>query len=287
MRSYANCRTAEEFNAGYANRITPEVVAHWEMFFRERSAEVLASHSPRVELAYGPHARQRLDFFPSPSAGPDAPTLVAIHGGLWFLFDRWMMHFLVPAFTAAGVHVVCPSYRLAPEHSLGEIVGDCRGAISFLQSEATALELNADRFSVLGHSAAGQLATVLASTDWTALNAVQPSRALRSWVGVSGFYEIEPFALTAFQPLVGFSTEEYRRWNPMDLVRADQPPGLLITGGQESTWLHEMAEVYRNNLRSVGVGVTAIDVPEECHFSVLSLIGDSTSNLHHAVLAQL
>jgi arylformamidase len=287
MRTYAQCRTAEEFNAGYANRITPEVVAHWEAFFRKRSAEVLASPARRIEFAYGPHARQRIDFFPSPSAGPDAPTLIAIHGGLWFLFDRWMMHFLVPAFTAAGVHVACSSYRLAPQHGLGEIVDDCRRAVTFLQTEAAALGSGRGRFSVLGHSAAGQLAAVLASTDWATVDATQPSNRLHSWIGVSGFYEIEPFALTDFQPFVGFSPEEYRRWNPMDLAGPDLPPGVLITGGRESAWLHEMTEVYQRTLRSAGVAATAIDVPDECHFSVLSRIGDGESPLHRAVLAQL
>ncbi len=87
---------------------------------------------PHVELAYGPDERNRIDLFPAPGAAPDAPVLVAIHGGLWFLFDKWMMHFLAPAWTAAGVHVACPNYRLAPDASLDEIVADCRRAIGFL-----------------------------------------------------------------------------------------------------------------------------------------------------------
>ena len=99
MLTYADYRTPAEFETGYANNIDAAVVERWEAFFRERSAEI--ADRPRLELAYGPHARNRIDFFPAPGAPTDAPLLVAIHGGLWFLFDRWMMHFLVPAFTAA------------------------------------------------------------------------------------------------------------------------------------------------------------------------------------------
>src|SRR5436190_1754004 len=113
MITYTTYRTAAEFEAGYANSIDGAVVDRWERFFREESRKM--SDCPRMDLAYGTDPRNRIDFFPAARAEPGAPVLIAIHGGLWFLFDRWMMHFLVPAFTAAGVHVACPSYRLAPQ----------------------------------------------------------------------------------------------------------------------------------------------------------------------------
>ena len=187
--------------AGYANNITPEGVNRWERFFRDRSSEVLASGTPYVELAYGPHPRQRMDCFRSPAARADAPTLIAIHGGLWFFFDRWMMHFLVPAFTAAGIHMACPSYRLAPEQALSDIVADCQ--------------------------------------------------------------------------LVGFSTGDYQRWNPIAHVHPRIPPALLVTGQRESPWLHEMKSVYQHALHAAGVTAEDTDAPDECHFSVLSAIGQS------------
>jgi arylformamidase len=287
MRTYESCRTPEEFNAGYANSITPEVVAKWESDFRDCSRQVLASPVQRVEFAYGPHERQRIDFFPSPVAGADAPTLIAIHGGLWFLFDRWMMHFLVPAFTAVGVHVACPGYRLAPQYSLGEIVADCRRAVTCLQAEASARGFNPSRFSLLGHSAAGQLVAVVAATNWAESIPTRPAPPLHSWIGVSGFYEIEPFALTAFQPLVGFNPEEYRQWNPMNNVRPGMPPGVLITGARESEWLHEMMREYASALHAAKNAARSIDAADECHFSVLRRIGDPGSDLHQAVLEQL
>src|SRR5262245_3140211 len=127
MLSYADYRTPAEFDAGYANFIDAPVVERWDAYFREASRKALGL--PHVELAYGLDARNRIDIFPAPEAGPNAPLLVAIHGGLWFLFDKWMMHFLAPAWTAAGVHLACPNYRLAPSARLDEIVADCRRAI--------------------------------------------------------------------------------------------------------------------------------------------------------------
>jgi len=280
MLKYKNYRTPGEFEAGYSNFIDAPVVERWETHFRDASARI--ANLPRHELAYGPDPRHRIDFFPAPDAPNGAPVLIAIHGGLWFLFDRWMMHFLVPAFSAAGVHVACPTYRLAPAVGLDDIVGDCRRAIAHLRTNAALGRLG--DFTVLGHSAAGQLAAVMASTDWPAVDPDLPADLIASWVGVSGFYDIEPFELTNFQATTRFTTDAYRRWSPANLVHPDMPPSLLVTGAKESGLLHEMMDGYAALLGEAGVAVDAIDAPGEDHFSVLARVGDPASNLHRRVL---
>src|SRR4029079_10576353 len=112
-----------------------------------------------------------------------------------------------------------------------------------------------------------------------------PAGLIRSWIGVSGFYDIEPFGLTGFQAQTGFTADAYRRWNPVNLIRAGMPPGVLITGSKESGLLHEMMEGYAALLRSFRVGVQTRDALDECHFSVLSRVGDPASDLHRLALA--
>ena len=284
MLTYSSYKTPAEFDAGYANNIDAAVVAHWEAFFRARSAALAA---PRLELTYGPDARNRIDFFPAPNAPPEAPVLIAIHGGLWFLFDKWMMHFLVPAFTAAGVHVACPNYRLAPAVGLGDIVDDCRRAIAFVHQNPQATSIAARRLFVLGHSAAGQLAAVMASTDWPEFDARQPADLLSGFIGISGFYDIEPFADTGFQQQTKFAVEAYKQWNPVNLIRTGMPPGLLITGAKESGLLHDMMEGYAALLRAANVSIKTLDIPDEDHFSVLAKLGDPKSEVHQIALAMM
>jgi arylformamidase len=264
--------------------IDAAVVAHWEAVFRESSAALAA---PRLELTYGPDTRNRIDFFPAPNAPPGAPVLVAIHGGLWFLFDKWMMHFLVPAFTAAGVHVACPNYRLAPAVGLSDIVDDCRRAIAFVHQNPQATGVAARRLFVLGHSAAGQLAAVMASTNWPEFDSRLPADLLSGFIGVSGFYDIEPFAATGFQQQTRFAVEAYKQWNPVNLIRAGMPPGFLITGAKESGLLHEMMDGYEALLRAANVGVKMFDAPDEDHFSVLAKLGDPKSEVHGLALATM
>jgi arylformamidase len=132
---------------------------------------------------------------------------------------------------------------------------------------------------VLGHSAAGQSAAVMASTNWPDFNPRLSAGLLHGWIGVSGFYDIEPFAETGFQQQTKFAVDAYKRWNPINLIRTGMTPGLLITGARESGLLHEMMDGYAGLLRAAHVGVTTIDAPDEDHFSVLARLGDPTSQL--------
>jgi arylformamidase len=282
MLTYKGYKTPADFDAGYANNIDAAVVAHWEAFFRERSNTLSA---PRLELAYGPDERNEIDFFPALNAPPDAPILIAIHGGLWFLFDKWMMHFLVPAFTAAGVHVACPNYRLAPAAGLGDIVHDCRRAVAFVHENRDATGAGNGRMYVLGHSAAGQLAAAIASTDWPEFDPHLPAHVLDGFIGVSGFYDIEPFAETGFQQQTKFALSDYKTWNPVEMIRAGMPPSLLITGAKESGLLHDMMDGYATLLGATAIDVETVDVPGEDHFSVLARLGDAESALHKRALA--
>ena len=129
MLTYADYRTPAEFDAGYANFIDAPVVEKWEFIFREASRKALSL--PHFEIAYGLDERNRIDIFPARGVAPDAPVLVAIHGGLWFLFDKWMMHFLAPAWTAAGVHIACPNYRLAPGASLDAVLAESSRQLTY------------------------------------------------------------------------------------------------------------------------------------------------------------
>lgn len=285
MSSYANYGTPAEFDAGYANSITPEVVARWEAVFRADSDATLAALPVRRDLAYGPGERNRVDFFPAAvgsTSGP-APTLVAIHGGLWCLFDKWMMHFLAGAFTARGFNVAAINYGLAPARSLTQIVADCRAAVRWVYERADELGVDRARISLLGHSAAGQLAAVVAGTRWDQLDAGLPPQIVHRLVGVSGFYDIEPVRQTGFHDMVRFPNAEYREWNPLHLVAAHHPPALLLIGERESPLLHAMMHRYAAALGAVGVPVQTVVPPDECHFSVLHRVGDLGSAVFEGV----
>jgi arylformamidase len=286
MATYDNYSTAEEFDAGYDNFITPEVVARWDAIFRADSERVLAKHTDRRELRYGPKTRNLIDFFPAKGVDKNgtAPVLIAIHGGLWFLLDRYFMHFLAEPFTQNGVHVAAVSYGLAPDQDLRGIIDDCREAVTYLFSEAGTLQIDRSRLSVLGHSAAGQIVAMLAATHWRDHHPEASSPILRACIGVSGFYDIEPFAQTHFHAFTKFPPEQYREFNPLRNIQTWNPPTLLLTGALESSLLQQMMHHYADGLQSKSVSVETVCAEAECHFSVLRKIGDPKADLFKKVL---
>ncbi|MEP6564357.1 MAG: alpha/beta hydrolase [Mesorhizobium sp.] len=96
------------------------------------------------------------------TAAAGAPALLYLHGGGWVIGNldshdeicRWFANI-------AACVVVCPDYRLAPEHKFPAAIEDCRAAFAFMQSAAGDLGIDPKRVAVAGDSAGGNLATVL------------------------------------------------------------------------------------------------------------------------------
>lgn len=92
----------------------------------------------------------------------DAPALLYLHGGGWVLGNLESHDEICRWFANIGACVVvCPDYRLAPEHKYPAAVEDCRATLSFMRAEADHIGIDANRIAVAGDSAGGNLAAVL------------------------------------------------------------------------------------------------------------------------------
>ena len=95
-------------------------------------------------------------------ASPDTPVLSWFHGGAWIIGDIEMYdatnRYLCQE---VGCVVVCPHYRLAPEHVFPAAVDDCIATYEWIMREAAELGVDPLRVAVAGDSAGGTLATVV------------------------------------------------------------------------------------------------------------------------------
>ena len=90
------------------------------------------------------------------------PVLVYFHGGGWTMGDLDTHDVLCRQFCAgAGVAVVSVDYRMGPEHRFPAAVDDSVEATRWVQAQAAALGLDAQRVAVGGDSAGGNLAAVV------------------------------------------------------------------------------------------------------------------------------
>ncbi|MGN1148211.1 MAG: alpha/beta fold hydrolase [Lachnospiraceae bacterium] len=117
-----------------------------------------------LDVAYAEESKaQILDIYlPDKGEGP-FPVLIHIHGGGFALGDKRDDH--MDAYLKAlhrGMAAVSIEYRLSGEAAFPAAVLDVRAAIRFLKEHAEEYKLDADKFVVIGGSAGGNLAAMLA-----------------------------------------------------------------------------------------------------------------------------
>jgi monoterpene epsilon-lactone hydrolase len=111
------------------------------------------------DVTYAPHwlggvEGERVE---APSAAPNAPALLYLHGGGYFACSPRTYRPITSWFAKAGFRVFAPAYRLAPEHRFPAAVLDAETAYLALLDAGHA----ADNTVVVGDSAGGGLALAL------------------------------------------------------------------------------------------------------------------------------
>src|SRR4029078_7207013 len=106
----------------YNNRALAPAYAAFFARWESDSAFVRETLPGKLDLAYGPDPRHRIDVFP---AGPGSSRLlIVIHGGYWRSLDKSYSSWLAASWVAANVSVALLNYRLCPAVRIGDIVDD-------------------------------------------------------------------------------------------------------------------------------------------------------------------
>jgi acetyl esterase/lipase len=105
-----------------------------------------------VDVSYGPHARNVLDFWKADGDGP-RPLLVYIHGGGWVGGDKKQDAARIRRYLDKGISYAAINYRLTGTAPLPAPVHDAARAIQFLKSKAGEWNINKNRIALTGGSA--------------------------------------------------------------------------------------------------------------------------------------
>jgi len=93
----------------------------------------------------------------------DSPALLYLHGGGWVIGNLDSHDEICRWFANLGqCTVICPDYRLAPEHKFPAGLRDCVATLRYIAASAKTLGIDAGRIAVAGDSAGGNLAAVVA-----------------------------------------------------------------------------------------------------------------------------
>lgn len=117
---------------------------------------------PYSDLGY---RNLNLDIFsPALKAEEPYPAILMIHGGGWISGDKSLLHPLAQQLANAGYVAITAEYRLSPEAQYPAAVIDLRTALNWIGKHAVDYHINPENVIVLGSSAGGQLAALVATT---------------------------------------------------------------------------------------------------------------------------
>jgi acetyl esterase/lipase len=222
---------------------------------------------------------------PRGTQGRRLPVVLNFHGGGWVSGSVRQSEWWASSVAAeAGVVVVSVEYRLAPEHPFPIPVEDCYDATRWVAEHADELGVDADRLAVMGDSAGGNMAAVVAMM---ARDRGEPSVALQVLIYPSvdlvGDYPSErenanrPLLTAkdvANTPGLYFHGSTRDRSDPyVSPIRGkleDLPPALIQTA--EFDPLRDHGAYYADALRAAGVEVRLTNYVQGVH-GYLSLPG--------------
>jgi len=224
-------------------------------------AEWTHAAEPRqmLNVPYGKHPRQVLDFYPAKSDKP-TPVVFYIHGGGWRAGDKKTNP---KGYLAKGISVVAINYRYVQngveegiEPPVKAPLHDAARALQFVRWKAAEWNLDKQRIGATGGSAGACTSLWLAFHDdmadprsddpiarestrlyCAAVNGAQVTldpKPLRQWMP-NYHYGAHAFGLRNMQRLIE-KREEILPWikeySPMEHVSKDDPPIALFYGGE-------------------------------------------------------
>ncbi|MGB7156958.1 MAG: alpha/beta hydrolase [Tepidisphaeraceae bacterium] len=224
-----------------------------------------------------PGRAERLDLYrpaEPPADGKLLGGIVMIHGGGWVRGDKAAAREFNIGTTLAKAGYVCVSvnYMMQPGRRWPTNLLDCKNAVRFLRKHAAKYGIDPNRIGVIGGSAGGHLALMVAYTaDVPALEPASPYPGLSSRVGaVVNLYGItnlltlrktdeqgtpigEPRETTAlFKATRSEDPDLWRVASPVSHVAKSSPPTLILHGTIDTTVDRDQATELAARLKEVG-----------------------------------
>ncbi|MBI3802695.1 MAG: alpha/beta hydrolase [Nitrospirae bacterium] len=227
-----------------------------------------------VQRSYKTVAGQTLGidlYLPRLSQAP-APVVLIVHGGGWRSGDRSELPQLNRYLAARGYLVASIDYRLAPRAPFPAAYDDVKGAIAYLKANAGELGVDPERLVLLGRSAGGELALLVAYT-------AEPGMVR----GVVAFYAPADLQYSYAHPgnrwvidsrglLEGYlggppvrRPTAYDAASPIRFVGPPTPPTLLIHGGRDELVSPVQSERLAARLEEVGRPALLLSLPWATH----------------------
>jgi alpha-L-fucosidase 2 len=238
-------------------------------------------------VTFDPLRRLNLDAYIPKGPGP-FPAVIIAHGGGWEAGDK--VTYVTPLFeplAKAGFAWFSINYRLTPQYRHQDQIQDLREAIRFVRANEKTFRVDPNRIAVIGESASGQMAALLA-TKVDKRSGAQGRRRIAfegvfegdqnaefaAAVSFYGVYDFEamtgeitprsiPSRLFGIAVLDKEARATLRRYSPLHNARENMAPLLLVCGTKDGLLAQHNA--FANELDKAGADFDAVTIEGAPH----------------------
>jgi acetyl esterase/lipase len=241
----------------------------------------LGADAPLVEsrsLLYDVERGLAVDVYRATDAPANAPLVLFFYGGTWRYGQREWYRFVGEALADQGFVVMIPDYRTAPEVTWPAFVEDAARAAAFARTRAAEYGADPSRMFLMGHSAGGHIAAMLATdARWLGAVGLKP-RDFRALIGLAGPYDFLPIWNPRMKEIFP-DNGQLVETQPIHFVDGDEPPMLLLRGEQDIIVLPRHNEEMAALLGSVGVPVEVKSYPLVGHSQIVTALARDRADL--------
>jgi arylformamidase len=241
----------------------------------------------RLDIPFGPTPAETLDIFPS--AKPNSPVFMFIHGGYWRALSSKEFSYVAAGLVPHDITVVVMNYALCPEISIPDITAQSRAAVAWLARNAQQYGGNPAHIVVGGHSAGGQQVGMLLSGH--PLSSAHQAAAkgaddavIKGGVAISGLFDIRPLQQSWLQPTLQLTDSMSADQSPLLHIPRKAAPLLLSVGGDETESFKSQSQRYLVAWKHAGLDGDYFAQPGLNHYESVYGFADPASPLSTATV---
>ena len=235
------------------------------------------------DLRYGPNPNELLDIYPAISI--NSPTLVYIHGGYWRAGYKEDWAFVAGPLVKNGITTAVLSYDLCPTIDLDGIVAEISRSLVWLYQNIKKYNGNPDNIFISGSSAGAHLSAMMLSIDWESQG--MPENLIKGSLLITGIYDILPVLEISVNKDIRLDYDAAVRNSPLHKPPRNNAPLVAVFGGDEAEGWKQESRRYARMCHANKIKCELIEIGDQNHFSLGTLLGVENSLLVKIILDQM